>query len=254
MRRMKRIGRDRGQWFGLLFALAVGVGCAHPSPAPPAAVDPLPSWHNGPVKAAILAFVAEVTYPPGKGFVPAEDRIATFDNDGTLWPEQPVIQALFIESQLKARVAQNPALARRQPFKAVLTGDKSRLVRGGEAALMPLVAATSANMTDEQYRAEVQQFFATVQHPSLKRPFTALAYRPMIELMELLRANGFKVFISSGGGVDFMRVVSQQMYGVPPEQRHRHGPGEGAAPAGRADRAVAHADHRDHQRQGVASR
>jgi hypothetical protein len=202
----------------MLLLSGLAAACARGQAARPASVDPLPSWNEGANKSAILAFVARITDRDGKDFVPVAERIATFDNDGTLWPEQPVIQGLFVKARVEALTARDPSLAGRQPFKALLEGDERYLAEAGEPAIMALVSATSAGMTDEQYRAEVRRFFRTARHPTLAAPLTDLAYRPMVELMALLRGNGFKVFISSGGGVDFIRVISQQMYGVPPDQ------------------------------------
>jgi phosphoglycolate phosphatase-like HAD superfamily hydrolase len=214
---MQRTSRGIRNLAVLLAAGLGAVGCPVKADQP-TATDPLPSWNDGRTKSEILEFVARVTDADGKDFVPVVERIATFDNDGTLWPEQPLIQALFVVAQLRARAAADPQLAARQPWKAALAGDEAYLARAGEATIMQLVAETSAGMTDEQYRAEVRRFFSKARHPTLGAPFTDLAYRPMLELMAFLRSRGFKVFICSGGGVDFLRVVSQQMYGVPPDQ------------------------------------
>jgi hypothetical protein len=184
----------------------------------PASADPLPSWNDGPAKTAILKFVARTTTLGSTEFLPVEDRIATFDNDGTLWPEQPVVQAAFVAARVKAVTAKNPALAERQPFKALLTGDTGYLVQAGEPAAVELLAATSANMSDDAFDDEARRFFTTARHPRFGVPFTQLAYRPMVELLQLLRRHQWKTFLCSGGGEDFMRLVSQQMYGIPPEQ------------------------------------
>jgi phosphoglycolate phosphatase-like HAD superfamily hydrolase len=205
----------------LLLALA---GCSGRSeaqqPADPgdSCASALPAWREGPVRRAICDFVARATDVNGRDHVPVEDRIATFDNDGTLWPEQPVIQGAFVLARLQTLAKQDPALAERQPFKAALAGDTKTLMAAGEPALIQLFATTSANMTDDQFVAEARRFFATARHPKLGVPYTALAYQPMVELLDYLRAHGFKTYLSSGGGADFMRVVSQRMYGIPPEQ------------------------------------
>jgi hypothetical protein len=185
--------------------------------SPDASPDPLPSWNEGRTKSASVDFVARVTTPGGRDFSPVERRIATFDNDGTLWPEVPIVQVAFVQGKLKAAVAKDPTLAQRQPFKAALAGDLGYLVEAGEPALVELLGVTSANMTDEQFGREARNFFAEARHPKFGVPYTDLAYRPMVELLEYLRAHGFETFISSGGGMDFMRLVSKLMYGIPPE-------------------------------------
>ena len=190
---------------------------AVPVAAAPAA-DPLPSWNEGAAKQAVIDFVRRVTTPGSREFVPVPDRIATFDNDGTLWPEIPLIQGVFVLTRLKSMAARDPELASREPFKAALEGDRQYFAHDGERKAMQILSATSANLTQEQFDAEASQFFATARHPTLNAPFTALAYRPMVEVLELLRANGFQTYLCSGGGADFMRVVSQRMYGIPPEQ------------------------------------
>jgi len=159
-----------------------------------------------------------VTAPGGRDFVPVADRIAVFDNDGTLWPEQPVAEVAFTSARLKALVATKPLLRSRQPFKAALEGDADFLREAGGAAAVELVAATHGSMTQEEFEAEARAFFQTARHPKLGTPYTALAYQPMLELLEYLRANGFQTWICSGGMADFVRVVSAQMYGIPPQQ------------------------------------
>ena len=199
-----------------LFVLALA-GCAARVIAA-APVDPLPSWNEGANKDAILAFVARVSTPGGPGFVPAAERIATFDNDGTLWPEVPVVQAAFTIGKVRAKVDRDPSLATQPAIKAALTGDLGYFTTAGQTAIDELLAITAANMTQEEFDTEARLFFQHAQHPTLKAPYTALAYRPMVELLNFLRANGFQNFICSGGGADFMRMVSQQMYGIPPQQ------------------------------------
>ncbi|MFE8595925.1 HAD family hydrolase [Archangium violaceum] len=202
----------------LLCLAALAASTPSPAQAPAARADPLPSWNEGAPKKAILDFVKRVTTPGSPDFIPAEERIATFDNDGTLWPEQPIIQGAFVLWQLQKRVAKDPSLEKKPAVKAALDGDLESLTRAGEKAVMELFAITSANLTDEQFDQEVREFFQTAKHPKLGVPYTQLAYKPMVELLEYLRANGFRTYISSGGGIDFMRAVSQQMYGIPPEQ------------------------------------
>jgi len=179
----------------------------------------LPSWNEGPAKAAILDFVADVTAKDGPDFVPASERIAVFDNDGTLWIEQPMyVQGVFAFDRLKALAPQHPEWATQQPFKAALEGDKAALADAGERGLLTLVMATHAGVTTDAFAAEVADWFATAQHPRFQRPYLRLVYQPMVELLEYLRANGFKTFIVSGGGVDFMRPWAAGAYGIPPEQ------------------------------------
>jgi phosphoserine phosphatase len=182
------------------------------------ASDPLPSWSDGTPKRAIVAFVERVTAADGRDFVPAADRIAVFDNDGTLWPEQPVVQAAFLAARLKALAEKDGSMRSLQPFKAALEGDVAWLREAGEGALMQLVAAAHGEMTQEEFEAEARAFFRTARHPKLGAAYAALAYQPMLELLQFLRANGFQTWICSGGGADFIRVVSEQMYGIPPQQ------------------------------------
>ncbi|MFO1049209.1 MAG: HAD family hydrolase [Geminicoccaceae bacterium] len=179
----------------------------------------LPSWNDGTAKTAIMNFVAAVTTEGGPDFVPAPERIATFDNDGTLWVEQPIYtQAAFAFDRLKALAPQHPEWQTEQPFKAALAGDMATLADSGEKGLLALVMASHAGMTTDQFAADVTDWLATAQHPRFKRPYTRLVYQPMVELLEYLRANGFKTFIVSGGGVDFMRPWTESAYGIPPEQ------------------------------------
>lgn len=184
-----------------------------------AQVDPLPSWNEGPARARIVAFVQAVTQPGGKDFVPPADRIAVFDNDGTLWSEQPMyFQLAFALDRARAMVAQNPTLASKPAFKAAAAGDMQALAAAGERGLLELVALTHAGNTSEEFARIVQAWVRSARHPTFKRPFTELTFTPMRELLDYLRANGFKVWIVSGGGVEFLRVLSEELYGVPPEQ------------------------------------
>jgi haloacid dehalogenase-like hydrolase len=183
------------------------------------AADPLPSWNEGASKARILAFVEAVTQPGGKDFVAPADRIAVFDNDGTLWAEQPMyVQLFFAIDRVKALAPKHPEWKTQQPFKAVLEGDMKALAASGEKGLLTLVMATHAGMTTEQFATIVKDWLATARHPTTHRPFTKMVYQPMLELLGYLRANGFKTFIVSGGGVEFMRPWVNEVYGVPPEQ------------------------------------
>jgi hypothetical protein len=181
--------------------------------------DPLPSWNDGASKARILAFVQAVTEKGGKDFVPEDERIATFDNDGTLWTEHPMyFQLAFALDRVKALAPKHPEWKTKQPFKAALEGDMKTLAASGEKGLLTLVMATHAGMTPEQFRKVVLDWLATARHPRFKRPYTELVYQPMLELLAYLRANGFKTFIVSGGGIEFMRAWAEGVYGVPPEQ------------------------------------
>ncbi|NJL49898.1 MAG: haloacid dehalogenase-like hydrolase [Leptolyngbyaceae cyanobacterium SM2_5_2] len=180
---------------------------------------PLASWKDGAAKQAILDFVAAVTTPNGLSFVPPSDRIAVFNNDGTLWVEYPLyVQAFFVFDRVKQLAPQHPEWQTQEPFASVLKGDLNAVMAGGETALLQLVVVTHAGMTTDEFAEIVQDWFATARHPTLHRPYPELAYQPMLELLAYLRANGFKTFIVSGGGVEFMRACTEQVYGVPPEQ------------------------------------
>ena len=184
-----------------------------------AQTDPLPSWNDGPSKQAITGFVARVTQQGGPDFVPPAARIATFDNDGTLWVEHPIYtQLAFALDRVKALAPLHPEWNSTQPFKAAVEGDMKALAAAGEHGMAELVMATHAGMTTAEFEKIVTDWIATARHPRFKRPYTELSYQPMIELLAYLRANGFKTFIVSGGGVEFMRPWTERVYGVPPEQ------------------------------------
>ena len=181
--------------------------------------DPLPSWNDGTTKKSITDFVARVTTPGGPDFVPVEQRIATFDNDGTLWCEQPVyFQVAFAFDRVKALAPQHPEWRNKQPFKALLDKDPKALAAAGEKGLLAIIEATHTGMTVGDFTTTVLDWTATARHPRFKRPYTDLVYQPMIELLGYLRANGFKTFIVSGGGIEFMRPWTEKIYGIPPEQ------------------------------------
>jgi haloacid dehalogenase-like hydrolase len=209
---------NRRAGVGLLLSLAfVLSACA--STAPSAVVgDPLPSWNDGAVKTAILAFVRRVTTEGGPDFVPVEERIATFDNDGTLWAEQPVIEGMFAVARAHAMVAAEPTLRNRQPYKAALEGDFATLMRDGAKGFLELFTATHGNLSQEDYEAAVRAFFREARYPKLGLPIAQVTYRPMVELLEYLRVNRFKTYLCSGGEIDFMRMISRDFYGIPPEQ------------------------------------
>ncbi|MCX5704529.1 MAG: HAD family hydrolase [Candidatus Omnitrophica bacterium] len=183
------------------------------------AADLLPSWNDTAPKKAIVAFVEEVTKPGSRGFVPVEERIATFDNDGTLWAEQPMyFQQAFLLDRVKALAPQHPEWKNKQPFKAALAGDLKVVSAGGEQAWFELDIATHSGNTTDEFAQSVKDWSATAKHPLTGRLYTKMAYQPMLELLAYLRANGFKTFIVSGGDVDFMRPWTEKVYGVPPEQ------------------------------------
>ncbi|MGY4404022.1 HAD family hydrolase [Bradyrhizobium sp. USDA 3315] len=181
--------------------------------------DPLRSWNDGAAKTAIVDFVARVTTQGGRDFVPPAERIATFDNDGTLWTEQPYyFQLAFALDQVKAMAPEHPDWKTRQPFRALLEGDSKALAATGEKGLLQIMAATHAGMTTEAFAASVRDWLATARHPRFNRSYDSLVYQPMLELLAYLRANGFKTFVVSGGGVEFMRPWMERVYGIPPEQ------------------------------------
>jgi hypothetical protein len=184
-----------------------------------AADDPLPSWADGAAKRAIVDFVQRVTTPGGKDFVPESERIATFDNDGTLWAEQPIyFQLAFAFDRIKALAPQHPEWQDQEPFKSLLSGDLKGALAGGEKALVQLVMVSHAGMTTAEFEQTVKDWLATAKHPRFNRPYTECVYQPMLELLTYLRANSFKTYIVSGGGVEFMRVWTEKVYGIPPEQ------------------------------------
>jgi len=184
-----------------------------------AAADPLPSWNDGPAKQAILSLVKQVTDTQSPTYVAVEERIATFDNDGTLWVEQPMYtQLAFALDQVKARAREHPEWKSQEPFRAVLENDAKALAASGEKGLMEIMMVTHAGMTSDEFEKSVKDWLASAKHPSFTRPYTECVYQPMIELLRYLQANQFKIFIVSGGGVDFMRPWTERVYGVPPEQ------------------------------------
>ncbi len=186
---------------------------------PAVAADPLPSWNDTAPKKAIVAFVERVTKKGSPDFVPVAERIATFDNDGTLWAEQPMyFQLAFALDRVQALAPQHPEWKDKEPFASLLKGDVKGALAGGEPAIFQIVMATHAGRTTEEFEQIVKDWLATAKHPTTKRPYTAMVYQPMLELLAYLRANGFKPFIVSGGGIDFMRPWTEKVYGIPPEQ------------------------------------
>jgi len=187
--------------------------------APFAAADPLPSWNSGPAKQAILDFVAKVTDPDSKEFVPVPERLVVFDNDGMLWPENPMpFQLSFALDELKRRLPDEPAWKDDPMVQAALAGDLPTLLADHYKGLFHIIDLTGSGMTTEDFSDRVRAWFATAKHPRFDRPYDQLAYQPMLEVLAFLRANGFKTCIVSGGGADFMRVFAERVYGIPPEQ------------------------------------
>lgn len=199
----------------LLFALTLawfGVSQAR-------GADPLPSWNDTDARKAIVSFVEKVTRAGSPDFVPEAERIATFDNDGTLWSEMPLyFQFFFALDRVKLLAPQHPEWKNQEPFASLLKGDVKSALAGGEKALLEIVVATHAGMTTEEFEKAVKDWIATAEHPKTGMRYTDMAYQPMLELLAYLRANGFKTFIVSGGGIEFMRPWTEAVYGVPPEQ------------------------------------
>ncbi|MGB7920681.1 MAG: HAD family hydrolase [Desulfobacterales bacterium] len=199
----------------LVVSMAVGMSIV----SAVAAADPLPAWRDGKAKQAIVRFVEEVTQKGGTAFIPPAERIAVFDNDGTLWVEQPMyVQLAFALDRIKALAPAHPEWKDKQPFKAAIEGDLRTVAAGGEHALLELLMATHAGMTTDEFAQTVEDWLSKAKHPRFNRPYTDLVYQPMLELLTYLRANGFKTFIVSGGGIEFMRPWTEKIYGTPPEQ------------------------------------
>ena len=202
-----------GRTFLAVAILFVAATVAH------AQADPLPSWNDGQNKRAIVDFISRVTKEGSPDFIPVAQRIATFDNDGTLWSEQPIyFQFAFALDRVKALAPHHPEWKTQQPFKAVLDGDMKALAASGEKGLAEIIMATHSSMTTDEFTRTVFEWLITAKHPTRKRFYTELVYQPMLELLDYLRANGFKTFIVSGGTVEFMRAFAEKVYGIPPEQ------------------------------------
>lgn len=183
------------------------------------AQDPLPAWNDGSSKQAIIRFVQETTKPGSSQFIPKEERIAVFDNDGTLWSEQPIyVQLAFTIDRVKALAPQNPQWKTQQPFKAVLENDIQTVKASGNKGLFELIAATHAGMSTEAFQVIVSEWLKIARHPVTNRPYTEMVYQPMLELLAYLKSNGYTNYIVSGGGTEFMRPWTQQAYGIPPER------------------------------------
>jgi len=183
------------------------------------AADPLPSWNDGPAKQSIITFVEKVTKPGSPDFVPVPERIATFDNDGTLWCEKPLpVQLFFVIDRVKELAPQHHEWKTTEPFASLLKGDMKSAMAGGERALMELITATHTGNTTEEFEQIVKNWIATAKHPKTGKLYTDMVYQPMLEVLTYLRANGFKTFVVSGGGIEFMRPWMEKAYGIPPEQ------------------------------------
>ncbi|MBT8359315.1 MAG: haloacid dehalogenase-like hydrolase [Deltaproteobacteria bacterium] len=182
-------------------------------------VDSLPSWNDGKAKQSIIAFVEKVTKAGSPDFVPPAERIAVFDNDGTLWAEQPMyFQVLFALDRVKALAPEHPEWKDKEPFASLLKGDVKGAMAAGMKSVVEIIMATHAGMTTAEFETIASDWISTARHPTSKRPYTEMVYQPMLELLDYLRANGFKTFIVSGGGIEFMRPWSEKVYGIPPEQ------------------------------------
>lgn len=183
------------------------------------ATEPLPSWNEGPSRQAIVSFVDAVTEAGGKRYVPVAERVAVFDNDGTLWSEQPLyFEVLFALDEVRRLAPEHPEWKTEQPFKAVLEDDRKALADSGMDGLLKIVAATHAGVSTEQFIARSRHWLASAKHPKTAKPYTEMVFQPMLELLDYLRANGFKTYIVSGGEVAFMRAFAEEVYGIPPEQ------------------------------------
>jgi hypothetical protein len=189
------------------------------SPILVSASDPLPSWRDGAAKQSIVDFVKDTTRKGSPDFVPVAERVAVFDNDGTLWSEQPMyFQAFFIFDRIKELASEHPEWKTKEPFASVLRGDAKAALAGGEHALMEMAMATHAGMSPEEFEGIVRDWTRTAKHPETGRLFTEMVYQPMLEVLDYLRANGYKTYIVSGGGIEFMRPWTEAVYGIPPEQ------------------------------------
>jgi phosphoglycolate phosphatase-like HAD superfamily hydrolase len=208
----------KAYWVGWL-RIAAFVLIAVSWTAPGLAQEPLPSWNDTAPRKAIVAFVERVTRQGSPDFVPVPERIATFDNDGTLWAEQPIyVQLAFAFDRVKVLAPLHPEWATMEPFASLLKGDLKGALAGGEPAIFQIVTATHSGMTTDEFEKIVGDWIATARNPKTGKLYTEMVYQPMLELLAYLRANGFKTFIVSGGGIDFMRVFAERIYGIPPEQ------------------------------------
>ncbi|OYW20268.1 MAG: haloacid dehalogenase, partial [Planctomycetales bacterium 12-60-4] len=200
-----------------MFMAVLLYACCVPSATAVAADDVLTSWNDGPSKKSIVEFVIATTTAGSPNFVPERERIATFDNDGTLWAEQPAyFQLFFAIDRVKALAPEHPEWQTQEPFASLIKGDMKAALAGGEKALLDIVMASHAGITTEEFDWVVREWLATARHPQTGRPYTKMVFQPMLELLDYLRAHEFKTFIVSGGGIEFMRVFAEDVYGVPP--------------------------------------
>ncbi len=220
MESLQRIFLSRGgrlalvRNFLVVACAALLTACASMAPG-----DPLPSWNEGPAKSAILKIVADTTKEGGPGFVPPAERLATFDNDGTLWTEHPIyVEVLYTLERIKVLAPQHPGWKTQQPFAAVIDGDRAAMGKFTEREFFTLLAATRAGFRPEEVSADVAAWLAVAKHPRFGRPFTDLVYQPMLEVLSFFRANGYQTYIVTGGTIDFVRGFAERTYGVPPEQ------------------------------------
>jgi phosphoserine phosphatase len=201
--------------FALTCVLVAAAAAARTQAQP----DPLPSWNEGTAKRALVAFVTAVVTPGGRDFVAPAERIAVFDNDGTLWAEQPAyFQLLFAIDRVRALAPRHPEWKTQEPFASLLKGDIKAALAGGEHAVMEIVGASHAGISTDEFQKAAKDWFATAKHPATQRPYTRMVYQPMLDVLAYLRANGFKTFIVSGGGVELVRAFAEETYGIPPEQ------------------------------------
>ena len=214
------IGRVKAEIMSRLLRVVIaGIALVFRIAAAEAAEDPLPSWSDSPAKSAIVDFVEAVTAEGGADYVAPPDRVGVFDNDGTLWIEQPIYtQLAFALDRVKTLAPEHPEWRQQEPFKSALAGDLKGVAAGGERGVIELVMATHAGMTTDEFTGIVRQWLAQARHPRFARPYTDLVYQPMLELLAYLRDNSFKTYIASGGGIEFMRPWTEEIYGVPPEQ------------------------------------
>jgi hypothetical protein len=200
----------------LALFLVMGIGCGEVATTPS---DPLPAWRAGATRDALVSFVTAAGMVGGPGYIPPAERIAVFDNDGTLWSEQPMyVQLAFAIDRVKAQASEHPEWQSTEPFRSVLAGDIAGALAGGTHAIMTLVMATHGGMTTAEFEEVARDWITTARHPVTGRLYTEMVYQPMLELLTYLRANGFKTYIVSGGGIEFMRPWTEQVYGIPPEQ------------------------------------
>jgi len=221
VQRIKRFNINLTAWFFSACSVLL-ISCNPPKPQSSATVavaDPLPSWNEGASKKSIIDFILRTTKEGSSDFVPVADRIACFDNDGTLWTEKPYpFQLFFVIDRIKAMAPQHPVWKDKQPYKGILNGDLKSAMAGGEKALVEIMMTTHAGMTTDEFDKTVKDWVATATHPRTGRHYNEMIYQPMVELLDYLRANGYKPFIVSGGGIDFMRVWAEAAYGIPPYQ------------------------------------